>query len=41
MFYYWLPKGARALGLGCLLIGGILDHHKNKESDKKINKYKN
>lgn len=36
MFYYWFPKGAGWFGLGCLLIGGILDHQKNKNVKRNI-----
>ena len=36
MFHYWFPKGAGWFGLGCFLIGGILDHQKNKEADRKL-----
>lgn len=36
MFHYWFPKGAGFLGLGCLLVGGIMNHHHSKEVDRKI-----
>ena len=36
MFHYWLPKGAGALGLSCFLIGSIVDHQKNKESQRRL-----
>jgi len=35
MFHYWCPKGAGFLGIGCLLVGGILDHQRNKYAEMK------
>lgn len=33
MFHYWIPKGTGFLGLGCLLIGGIQQHQRNKYAE--------
>lgn len=36
MFHYWYPKGAGALGVSCLLIGGIIQHQRNKDIDRRL-----